>query len=54
MTGAEMSAWRKGRRMTQGDLAAFLNTTQGNVSKVEAREAAAIPQEWVTRLSRQT
>ena len=54
MTGAEMSAWRKGRRMTQGDLATFLNTTQGNVSKVEAREAAAIPQEWVTRLSRET
>lgn len=52
MTGEQLIAWRKGRGMTQGALAALLNTTQGNISKAESKLNALISADWVKRLSR--
>ena len=52
MTGEQLVAWRKGRGMTQGALAALLDTTQGNISKAESKLNAPISADWVKRLSR--
>ena len=50
MTGGDLVAWRKGRGLTQQAVAALLNTTQGNLSKIESRRSVSLPPDWIARL----